>query len=233
MPPLTRSDFERGERHLLNRGRFANATVWRVVRGDAQWVVKDFSRCPWPLRWTLGVWLARRERRVLERLAGIEGVPADVFRLDGLALGYRFIPGRSLRQCPPGALNRDFFEHLETLVRRVHARGCAHLDLRNARNHLVRDDGSPALIDFQSALAISRLPAAWRLRLERVDLSGVYKHWAAHDPQGLGSGREQVLLWQLRTRRWWRLRGYRLPGRARALHDFERRLLQRAGEEKK
>lgn len=226
-PPVTRECLaDPASRQLLHRGRFGNATVWRI--GEAgDWVVKDFSDCPWPVRWTLGVWLARREYRVLRRLQGLPGVPADPFRLDALAFGYRYIAGRQLRQCAAGSCPRRLFERLEALVRAVHERGIVHLDLRNGRNHIVGDDWQPHLIDFQSALSTHRLPASWRARLERVDLSGVYKYWLLHDPNGLDQARKETLLWQLRSRRWWRLRGYRLPGTMRKLNAVEREFLAR------
>jgi hypothetical protein len=226
--PLTRRSFLAAPRVLLNRGRYGNATVWRVTGDDGgEWVVKDFSGCPWPLRWTLGRWLAGHECRVLQHLQGIAGVPAAPFRLDALALGYRYIPGQPLRLCPRGSCGRDFFERLEALVGAIHARGIVHLDLRNGRNHLVGEDGRPALIDFQSAVATRRLPRRWRRILERVDFSGVYKHWLLHDPEGLGPEREATLLWQIRNRGWWRLRGYSLPGARRPLKSFERQFLAR------
>ncbi|MDD5706017.1 MAG: hypothetical protein PHR35_08835 [Kiritimatiellae bacterium] len=229
-PELTRQEFAAAPRELLHRGRFGNATVWRFPREGGVWVVKDFAACPWIVRWTLGVWLSGREYRALCRLRGLTGVPSGPFRLDALAFGYRYAPGQPLRGLPDGACGRDFFERLEEVVRSVHARGVVHLDLRNARNVLVGADGQPALLDFQSAINTSRWPARWRAGLERIDLSGVYKHWLRHDPGTLGPERETTLRWQLRMRRWWRFRGYSLPGAPqRPLRACERDLLARAG----
>ncbi len=227
MPPvLTRKQFDAAERHLLHRGRFGNATVWRLPGDEGPWVIKDFSNCPAVVRWTWGRWLAGHEYRVLRRLQGVPGVPADPFRVDALAFGYRFIVGRSLREIDHGACRRAFFEHLESMVRAMHERCIVHLDLRNARNLIVGGDRCPAMIDFQSAMSTRRWPHRWRRALERVDLSGVYKHWAQHDPDSLGAERTEILRWQLRSRRWWRLRGYQWPGRQRALRHFEIRLLR-------
>jgi RIO-like serine/threonine protein kinase len=103
-----------------------------------------------------------------------------------------------------------------------------HLDLRNANNILVTPDGKPILIDFQSAVATRRLPVRLRKVLERLDLSGIYKHWARLAPESLGTPREKILLWQLRVRKWWRFRGYKVVMlRQRPLKKFEAALLRK------
>ena len=63
-----------------------------------------------------------------------------------------------------------------------------------------------------------------------VDLSGVYKHWARLAPETMGEERERILVWQLKNRKWWRIRGYRLSPRQRDLKEYEKELLARYGE---
>jgi hypothetical protein len=112
-----------------------------------------------PLRW-LGRWLAARERRFMERLRGVAGVPAG--------LGAVYVAGRTL----PNAVARtfvaghalaahervddDFFPRLVDILAEVHRRGVAHVDLHKRENILVDDAGRPHLIDFQIAWAAAR-----------------------------------------------------------------------------
>ena len=72
------------------------------------------------------------------------------------------------------------------------------------------------------------MPTCLRKLLERLDLSGIYKHWAQLAPESLGTSREKILLWQLRVRKWWRFRGYKIiMVRQRPLKEFEAKLLRK------
>jgi len=228
--PLTRELLQQVPKTCLHRGRLFNATLWRVNR-DGEWVVKDISACPWPYRWTFGRLAVRHEYRVVHRLQGLAGVPRDPFRIDGCAWGYRYIDGGILHLLDSARCGRPFFLKLEQVARGVHARGIVHLDLRNARNVLVDAQDNPHIIDFQASLFTRRLPGAIRRYLERLDLSGVYKHWLIRDGATLDTARGRILLWQLRLRHWWPFRGYRLPGR-RALYQEEVAFLQRCRRER-
>jgi len=47
-------------------------------------------------------------------------------------------------------------------------------------------------------------------------------------PESLGAPREKILLWQLRVRKWWRFRGYKVVMlRQRPLKKFEAALLRK------
>ena len=229
--PLTRRQFLQAPKTCLHRGRRFNATLWRVSR-DGEWVVKDISACPWPYRWTFGRLAMRHEYRVVSRLQGLAGVPREPFRIDGCAWGYRYIAGDILHLLDGARCGRPFFLMLEQVARGVHARGMVHLDLRNPRNVLVDAQNHPHIIDFQAALFTRRLPGALRRYLERIDLSGVYKHWLIRDGATLDAARGRILYWQLRLRHWWPFRGYRPPGR-RALYQEEVAFLERCRQERK
>lgn len=121
--------------------------------------------------------LLARERRALEALEGLDGVPSlerdprwgagrDVLVRD-------FLEGRALHEAE--RLPRDFFEHLAALARRLHERGVCHNDLHKEQNVLVRPDGRPALIDFQLASVHRRQGRAFRVRVHD-DLRHVDKH---------------------------------------------------------
>jgi RIO-like serine/threonine protein kinase len=205
---ITREQLEREAGPVLSAGRWANAVLRVIQRDGEQWVVKDFRPRAFIIRNTIGRLFMRREMRALRRLAGLEGVPADAFRIDAHALAYRFIAGIPLTGAPEGLKNPVFFAAFERLLAQVHARGIVHLDVRNGRNVLITGDGRAALIDFQSHLGTSQLPQAMRGWMERFDMAGVYKHWERHQPQSLGEARAALLASMNRWRRLWFLRGY-------------------------
>ncbi len=218
-PVPTRDLLEATPPRYLARGRIANADV-RLVECDGRcWVVKDFGVCPGWVRHTVGRWFTRRELKALQRLQGIPGIAENPVRVDAFALAYLFVEGRALTELPPGQPSTDFFLALESTVKAMHARGIAHLDLRNRGNILVDASQHPVLIDFQSHVPLpSWLPPLART-LEKVDLSGVYKAWGRSLPGTLDEGRQQLLDGVNSWRKWWVLKGYlgmgRLAGRRR------------------
>ena len=151
-------------------------------------------------------WLARRllarERRALERLATLDGVPRlpaervahelppPAGSRPGAALVRSWIDGEPLSRAE--ALPVDFFDRLDELVQRVHAAGVCHNDLHKEQNVLVRADGSPALVDFQLASRHARAGgASFRSRV-RDDLRHVQKHRRRYTRAGRGPGEELV-----------------------------------------
>lgn len=206
--PFTRAQLQAAPSQVLREGRWANARVIKASVGGVDWTVKDFSSRSWWVRQLFGRWLLRRELRALHRLAGIDGVPAQAFRLDAHAIAARFVPGVTLDRAPREQLNEAFFLSLESLFRQVHARGLVHLDSRGSSNLLATPAGRPAVIDFQAALRTALLPPPLRRLLEAVDMGGVYKNWLRHAPESLDAGRRDFYERSTRLRRLWIGRGY-------------------------
>ena len=210
-PPAAfdRAALASAERHLLRDGRFANARVERVRIGGADWIFKDFGSRRLLVRQTVGRLLLGREVRALRRLQGLDGIPADAFRVDAFAMAARFVPGRALATVKKSdGVGTDYLVALEALLREVHARGLVHLDTRGGGNLLIRPDGRPGIIDFQAALSTRWMPGLLRRWLEDIDMSGVYKKWARWQPDTLGEARRAHLQRLNRWRRLWVLRGY-------------------------
>jgi hypothetical protein len=203
-----RPTFDHAPRTLLRDGRWANARVSLVDLPGGRWVVKDFAPRSWWVRNTIGRLFVRRELAVLQRLQGIDGVPPAAFRLDAHALASGYIEGETLGKVDAARQTPEYFVALEALMRAIHARGVVHLDNRGTGNVLMRSDGSPALIDFQSAVSTRWMPASWRGFVEAIDLSGVYKKWLARDAASMGTERLQLVERMSRWRRLWVLRGY-------------------------
>lgn len=121
-------------------------------------------------------WLLGKERRALERLSGLEGIPRllDVGETGGeLVLVRSWLEGVPL--WATRVLRRDYFTRLEDLVRALHARGVCHNDLHKETNILVGPRGLPALLDFQLASVHPRASRSKRVRAAE-DLRHVNKH---------------------------------------------------------
>jgi hypothetical protein len=206
--PFTRADLARAAPQVLNRGRWANATVLLFEHGGAQWVIKDFRSCPLLYRETFGRFMVRRELSALAALRGVPGVPSDAFRLDDYALAYRFVAGQQIARVGAEGATPDYFKALERTVLAIHARGIAHLDLRYGGNILVSDRAEPLVLDFQSHVKLAGLPAWLRRVLVGADLSGLYKHWSHRHPDTLGPERLAFLERATRLRKLWVFKGY-------------------------
>jgi hypothetical protein len=208
LPRFDRRALAQAPHTLLRDGRWANARVSRVVIDGRRWVVKDFAVRPWWVRNSIGRWLIGRELRTLRRLDGIDGVPAGAFQIDAHGLAFEYVEGETFGRTDVARQTASYFVALEALMNAIHQRGIVHLDTRGSGNVLMRPDGSPALIDFQSALSTRRMLPPLRRLLESVDLTGVYKKWQQVDPSSMGPERAALNERMARWRRLWLLRGY-------------------------
>lgn len=144
-------------------------------------VVLKLQRCRplfgLPLRW-LGAWLTRHEATIYRELADVPGVPRFIGLLGPTGFVHEFVPGRPLHRDTP--VGDTFFDELADLLRTIHARGIAYVDLNKRQNILVGDDGRPCLIDFQISFRLGRrggqMPRSLLGMLQRQDWYHFYKH---------------------------------------------------------
>ena len=146
-----------------------------------------------PSRW-IGLFLTRREMRMLGRVQGVAGIPrlTGIWRETGLVR--EFIPGRPL---PKGRLPNDsFFPRLAAILDEIHARDMAYVDLEKRENILLGEDGRPYLIDFQISwhLPRNRGGDTWIARkilgvLQSADRYHLLKHWRRARPDQLDAGK--------------------------------------------
>jgi predicted Ser/Thr protein kinase len=85
----------------------------------------------------------------------------------------------------------------------MHEKGVVHLDLRRGTNWIVQPDGSPGIIDFQSALLVNLLPKRLKNFLFSIDYSGLYKMWNKKCVQALDPERQKIIHRINRLRRLW------------------------------
>jgi len=214
MMPFTLEDIKKNPPRMLARGRWANADLSLFDEGSTTWVIKDFSPCKVPIRYTLGIFMVRRELQALTRLQGIAGIAAEPFRLSPFAVAYHYIPGTTLKESRrTGVVTPDFFRLLEAMVQRMHERNIVHLDIRYMRNILITPEGTPALLDFQTSLALNRIPRVFHRLLKAIDLSGVYKCWQKVCPGTMDAERLALLEAIQKKRSLWIFKGYPLGTR--------------------
>jgi len=170
----------------------------RMIRRDigaARWWARIFARRA-----------AAREARALARLAGIDGVPA-LREWNGRELLRGYIAGRPMQQAQPR--DRVYYREALRLLARLHRRGIVHNDLAKEPNWLVREDGRPALVDFQIAWTRGRRGRLFRL-LAREDLRHLLKHKRTYCAEALSARQRAILATPAPHARLWRATGKRL-----------------------
>jgi tRNA A-37 threonylcarbamoyl transferase component Bud32 len=174
---------------VLKKGPWGKADILRFSYDGGEAILKDFSAKSAPVRW-LGRRQLRSERRALDRLAGVPGVPAVLGALPPFGLFLQPMRGEAItrwRRRPRPEI-APMLERLDRLVGLIHARGVAHLDLRKRDNILVAADGTPSVIDFNASVAFRTGSAGARLLfpiLRAVDRSALLKWKALLTPEAL------------------------------------------------
>jgi tRNA A-37 threonylcarbamoyl transferase component Bud32 len=175
-------------------------------------VEKDYSAKPLPIRATVARLFVRREREVLRHLSGLPGIPKLLPCNDPLRIRTQYIPGQSINRFKAGGLPSEVFQRLEALVESMHERRIVHLDLRQRKNVLIRDDGQPFLLDFTNAIRF-RLRgglARWVFeRLVTVDRSALLKYKNRLFPGLLTEADREDLRRHQRIRRFWFLKPHK------------------------
>ncbi len=146
-----------------------------------------------PLGW-LGRFLTRREVEMYDRCAGIVGIPDRYERIGRDGFARPLVAGHPLQRGE--RVDDEFFPDLQRLVRELHERRIAFVDLQKCENVLVDDGGRPWLFDFQTAWrwperserrGLQRVVPQWLgesllRRLQRADRFHVLKHWRRSRP---------------------------------------------------
>ena len=148
--------------------------------GADRQIVRDLASASGWLRW-LARRLMRREARALAALGDIDGVP-HVLRIERDTLVRSYIDGTPMYQAKP--TEPAYFGAAFHLLRQLHRAGVVHNDLAKEPNLLVRNDGSPAFIDFQLAWYRPRRSRMFRV-LAHEDIRHLLKHKRTYCPDRL------------------------------------------------
>ncbi len=221
------SDYELVE--TFKHDFFAATGLYRGPGGLAVLKLNRTNPCfGLPMRWA-GRFLGQREIRLYRATHDLPGVPALIGPVGVTGFMHDFVPGHPLERHE--AVSETFFDELAALVRTLHARHIAYVDLNKRQNILHGDNGRPHLIDFQISLLLPPcgwrrwLPVRWLLRrFQNADLYHVLKHKRRLRPDLLTADEERVVT---RISPWIRL--HRLV--ARPLTQLRRALLRRLAAE--
>jgi RIO-like serine/threonine protein kinase len=199
---MKREDFEHSI--FLVKGRAGKPDLNRVEVKGRSLMVKDVRGKSFFLRWTLGLWLIHKEWGIYSRLAGTQGIPQPIERIDRFAFAMEFIPGKPILREEP--LPPSFFQELERVLGGIHERGVVHMDLRHKGNILVSEKGKPFLIDFNSSFAFKEKGLLRRYLfplLRWVDYGGLLKLKKRVSPSLMSSDELAVLRRFDRLRKLW------------------------------
>jgi hypothetical protein len=170
-----------------------------LLAGDPPVVCRDTTAARWWAR-PASRWLAGREARALQALAGDRAFPR-LLAWDGQRLLRSSITGTTMRETRP----RDpaYFRQALRVLSRMHHRGVAHNDLAREPNWLVTPRGEPALIDFQLAWCDAGRGRLFRL-MAREDLRHLLKHKRHYCPERLTARQRRLLAQPTVAARVWR-----------------------------
>lgn len=206
---LQREDIKIENLEILNKGKFANAFVYRYKDSELDYTIKDFYHCPFFIRVTFGKIMAKIEYNTLKKLNGIKGIAPEVHMLSPYTIAFSYIKGNPLKAYrKTNSIPPEFFYKMEEVVSQMHSRDIVHLDLRNLGNIIRGEDGNPYIIDFQSSISTKRFPVKVRTILENSDISGIYKSWKSVCSEPLPKEKEEFLENFNNIRKLWVLRGY-------------------------
>lgn len=138
--------------HELASGNQARVLLYKT--GGYQLIIKLPLR-QWPHRW-LSLLMLRHEARVYRRLNGIEGIPHCYGLLEQRYLILEYIEGPCLRQDDIIRERDAYYSGLLRIIRRMHAAGVGHSDLRRKLNILIGPEQAPWVIDFGTAVIRKR-----------------------------------------------------------------------------
>ena len=148
------------EQHTVNYLRKAGGTRpdLRVVEmpDGVKLVVKDFKYSDPLFRLIVGPILIRREYGALRKLAGVQGIPQLIDKIDRYSIAIEYIPSISLDNKINKPLTNEFYDSLRAVICNMHACGVTHCDLRSRGNVMLGDDDKPYVVDFAACVFLGR-----------------------------------------------------------------------------
>ena len=175
------ADTELLKKDLFGEIRLAGA-------GAERRIVRDLASASGWVRW-FARRLMLREARALAALNDIDGIP-HVLQSGRNTLTRSYIDGTPMYRAKP--TDPAYFRAAFRLLCRLHRAGVVHNDLAKEPNLLVRDDGSPAFIDFQLAWFNPQRSRMFRV-LAHEDLRHLLKHKRTYCADRLTAREKRIL----------------------------------------
>lgn len=127
--------------------------------------------------------LLRHEHEAYTRLQGHPNVPRCFGLLDGEYLVLEFIDAPTTRQRPPGK-ESTYHRKLFDAIALMHEKKVAHIDLKRKDNILIKDDDTPVMIDFGTAILYRPGLRPINHYLFRLGVRFDWNAWIKHKYQG-------------------------------------------------
>jgi RIO-like serine/threonine protein kinase len=179
--------------------------IEHVRRDGVSLIRRDIGAARWWARW-FARRAAAREARALAKLEGVDGVPR-LLAWNGHVLERSYMAGQPMQLGKP--MDPAYYRAALRLLAVLHRHGIVHNDLAKEPNWLVREDGTPGLVDFQIAWTRGRRGPLFRL-LAREDLRHLLKHKRTYAPERLSARQRAMLARPAAHSRLWRATGKRL-----------------------
>ncbi|HDS16045.1 MAG TPA: hypothetical protein ENN66_05460 [Proteobacteria bacterium] len=177
----------------------------RLLRqGERCLVAKDFRNKGWIAAHLWGPLSLAYERFLLDKAAGMSGIPQVVGFENYKCLLITCINGEEIKSCRR-RLDGSFFTKLLRLADDLHDRGVLHLDLGHKSNIMVDVNGNPAIIDFNSSLFLppNRFFRPLIRRLALVDRYSILRLKVKYRPQECTKEEQSQVKFFLRVRKLW------------------------------
>ncbi|MCK5679895.1 hypothetical protein KAI46_03680, partial [bacterium] len=117
-----------------------------IAESDGKFIVaKDFRNKIWFTRRLWGPLNIMYEKFILQKLAGVSGIPAYIGLEDYNCLLISHIDGDEIKKSTH-TLTPGYFNDLFNIAAAIHKRGVLHLDLGHKSNIMVEQGGNPAII---------------------------------------------------------------------------------------
>lgn len=162
--------------------------VWLKKGSNGAVVIRDTGPARWWTRW-IARYLLRREATALAALEGVPGVP-QLLSHERDVLVRSYLPGDPMHIARP--CDKQWFDAAAALLRQLHRAGVCHNDLAKEPNVLVKDDGTPAFIDFQLAWHSRRRGRLFRIAAYE-DIRHLLKHKRTYRADCLTSREIRIL----------------------------------------
>jgi predicted Ser/Thr protein kinase len=127
-----------------------------VAESQGEFIVaKDFRDKIWVIRRLWGPLNIMYEKFILQKLIGVSGIPAFIGLEDYNCMLISYIDGDEIKKLSH-RLAPGYFDNLLKIAADIHAKGILHLDLGHKTNVMVRQNGEPAIIDFNTAVYLPK-----------------------------------------------------------------------------
>jgi len=149
---LTRNNIGQFIIKKLHKGRsLVQPHIYLLEIAGNKYVLKDYFRRSFLIKWLLGRYMIKREYRRYRRLKGIKGIPKIYKFLDDYGFIMQHIEVHRLpHRRDEHTISPAVFDSLKETLDEMHSRGVIHGDIRR-KNVLLDNENNPYFIDFVTA----------------------------------------------------------------------------------